>query len=91
MGSNNDSHIVDVLTKPTRRSWYKIIRSDFADGSLNRCKHDRIKESEEDNSDDDMEKEDEGTMSRHVEADLDPSREHSSLASSVTTYSDDPE
>ena len=34
---------------------------------------------------------DEDTISRQVETDLEPSREHSSLASLVTTYSDDPE
>ena len=43
------------------------------------------------NSDDGMEHEDEGTISRQEENDLEPTREHSSLASSVTTYSDDPE
>ena len=34
---------------------------------------------------------DEGTINRQVETDLEPSREHSSLASLVATYSDDPE
>ena len=91
MGSKDDSHIVDVLTKPAGRGRCEIIRADFIVDKINYCKHDRIKESEEDNSDDDMEQEDEGTISRQVETDLEPSREYSSLASSATTYSDDPE
>ena len=34
---------------------------------------------------------DEGTINRQVETDSEPSKEHSSLASLVTTYSDNPE